>query len=84
MDILATRESQDVEEIVFSEDGSWTTMRPACASGVSCRSDGPSSPSSVSNGDTACLNRSSSGLKRGSAGSTNVVTCNEVPSLSYF
>ncbi|KAL5961717.1 E3 SUMO-protein ligase PIAS2 [Taenia solium] len=28
MDILAARESQDVEEIVFNEDGSWTTMRP--------------------------------------------------------
>ncbi|CDS41737.1 e3 SUMO protein ligase PIAS2 [Echinococcus multilocularis] len=77
MDILATRESQDVEEIVFNENGSWTTMRPACTSGVSCKSDGPSSPSSVLNGDAACLNQSSSGLKRGSAGSANAVACNE-------
>ncbi|VDM34164.1 unnamed protein product [Hydatigera taeniaeformis] len=76
LNILASKESQDVEEIVFNEDGSWTTMRPVCASEVSCRSDGTSSPSSVLNGDGTCL-QSSSGLKRSSAGSANAIACNE-------
>lgn len=65
MDILAAKESQDVEEIVFNEDGSWATMKPATSNRAAHREGGQSpSLSSCSNGDGACSsNRSPSGMK---------------------
>ena len=68
MDILAAKESQDVEEVVFSEDESWATMKPANSNRAAYR-EGHQSPSlpSCSDGDGACSsNRCSSGTKLGS------------------
>ncbi|KAM7532630.1 hypothetical protein Aperf_G00000130786 [Anoplocephala perfoliata] len=56
MDILASKESQDVEEIVFNEDGSWTTMKSSAGDAGSSR-DSP--PVSGSNGHTPFAESSS-------------------------
>lgn len=56
MDILASKESQDVEEIVFNEDGSWTTVK----SSVGCAGSSVDSPPVSSSNGHAPLAEASS------------------------
>lgn len=53
MEILESKESQNAEEIVFNEDGSWTTMKSSSCGGVNGNVENSrgSSPLSTSNGD---------------------------------
>ncbi|KAM3187182.1 hypothetical protein ACTXT7_002788 [Hymenolepis weldensis] len=82
MEILESKESQNAEEIVFNEDGSWTTMRSSSCGGVNGNVENSrgSSPLSTSNGDgqpapkkSSTNNPSTSACGGGGGGGTDVL-----------
>ncbi|VUZ51866.1 unnamed protein product [Hymenolepis diminuta] len=82
MEILESKKSQNAEEIVFNEDGSWTTMKSSSCGGVNGNVENSrgSSPLSTSNGDgqpapkiSSTDNPSTSACGGGGGGGTDVL-----------
>uniref|UniRef100_A0A5K3EJJ7 SP-RING-type domain-containing protein n=1 Tax=Mesocestoides corti TaxID=53468 RepID=A0A5K3EJJ7_MESCO len=81
VDILSAKESQDVEEIIFNEDGSWSSVGVIGAGGSHRKfADAPPSPSAAGSGSSSPPHLCGNPLKRSASTNTTtstVSTCNE-------